>query len=101
MMRRFSPRTGNVGGFFRLRDRLGIEYRYHGIINRALLTYDDGVSTSSYFPVDNWSQSSRIALEGQTREFDGWRFGSRLELGWDPYSTKDISQVRPDRGLVR
>lgn len=77
----------------RLRDRLGIQYRLYGILNKALLTYDDGVSTRSYFPVDNWGYSSRFGIEGKTREFNGWAFGARLELGWDPYSTGTINQV--------
>ena len=81
------------GRVFRLRELLGIEYRWHGTINKAWLLYDDGVSTRGYFPVDNWGRSSRIAVEGQTGEFNGWRFGSRLEVGWDPYSTKNINQI--------
>ncbi|MEM9107541.1 MAG: hypothetical protein AAGC96_17990, partial [Pseudomonadota bacterium] len=88
-----APDDVKRGRIYRLRDRLGIEYRFRGTINKALLVYDDGVSTNGYFPVDNWGYSSRFALEAQTRQFNSWRFGSRLELGWDPYSTRTISQV--------
>lgn len=88
-----APDDVKRGRVYRLRDRLGIEYRFRGTINKALLVYDDGVSTNGYFPVDNWGYSSRFAFEAQTRAFEGWRFGSRLELGWDPYSTSSISQI--------
>jgi hypothetical protein len=77
----------------RLRDRLGIEYRFYGILNKGLLSYDDGVSKQSYFPVDNWGYASRFGVEGRTQSFNGWAVGARLEFQWDPYSTRTVDQT--------
>ncbi|MBW8636285.1 hypothetical protein K1W69_03715 [Hoeflea sp. WL0058] len=76
----------------RLLKEAGFSLRFYGHLNKALLSYDDGASTRSYFPVDNWGSESRFGFQLKSPQYDDWQWTGKVEFGWAPYSTKVVNQ---------
>lgn len=69
----------------------GTTFKFYGQINQGILSYDDGLQSNTYFPVDNDNSGSRIGLETETNLGSGWTMGTRLEFGITPSSTSDVN----------
>lgn len=65
--------------------------QFSGQINKAYLSYDDGLERQDYWLVDNANSSTRARLDFYNRS-DDWIIRSRLEWQWDPYSTGSVNQ---------
>ncbi len=76
----------------RLLQEAGFSLRFYGHLNKAFLSYDDGASTRSYFPVDNWGSESRFGLQLKSPQYEDWQWTGKVELGWAPYSTRVVNQ---------
>lgn len=76
----------------------GSSLRLYGQINKGVLSYDDGAKTESYGLVDNDNASTRAGLRFNQDFGDGWNFGTRIELGYAPYSTADVNIENQSNG---
>jgi hypothetical protein len=82
------------GGATGLRTGDDLNYvEFYGQINKGYLSYDDGVSTLGYFPVDNSNSDTRLGIRSLRRLNQDWSIGSNLEAEWEPYSTGDVNQL--------
>ncbi len=62
-----------------------------GQVNRALNVVDDGDNTEAYF-VDNSASGSRFRLVGAAKLDDDLTLGTRIELGFSPNTSSQVSQ---------
>ncbi len=76
----------------------GSTVRVTGQINQGVLSYDDGEDTNSFGLVDNDNASTRIGLRYGREIAEGWRFGTRIEIGYAPFSTSNVSQLNDSEG---
>lgn len=76
----------------------GATVTFYGQINKGVLRYDDGAATDTYGLIDNNNSGTRAGLRYSQPLAEGWTLGSRIEIGYAPYSTANVNQLHPDSG---
>jgi hypothetical protein len=76
----------------------GSTLRFTGQINQGVLSYDDGRESNSYGLVDNANSGTRLGLRYNRGLGADWDFGTRLEIGYSPFSTSDVSILNQSNG---
>ncbi|MEP2783785.1 MAG: porin [Pseudoruegeria sp.] len=69
----------------------GTTFTFYGQINQGILSYDDGLETETFFPVDNDNSGSRVGIKSNTILGGGWQMDGLFEVGITPSSTSAVN----------
>jgi hypothetical protein len=69
--------------------------RFHGQINKGVLTYDDGQVSETYGLIDNDNSNTRFSLT-YTQDFaQSWAYLGIIEIAYAPFSTLTANILQP------